>query len=238
MKELSHFKRLGLGAAVCLIALAFGAASVLAAEFNWRKHEGQTIRVLLAKSAFTPITVKQIDEFEKATGIKVVHEHYGSDPLRNKLLMELAAKNKDLDVFQGMMKTNYQYHKAGWLEPLDAYLKDPALTSPDYDYADFYPKILTVINGKTMGITTSVNTQVLMYRRDLFDQHGIKVPTNWTELEAAAKKLTLDTDGDKKTDIYGWVAHGRREHSPLCQFPVLQRRQVAGRKEAACLQLP
>jgi len=219
MKELSHFKRWGLGAAVCLIALVFGAASVPAAEFNSRKHEGQTIRVLLAKTAFTPITVKQIDEFEKATGIKVVHEHYGSDPLRNKLLMELAAKNEDLDVFQGMMKTNYQYNKAGWLEPLDAYLKDPALTSPDYDYADFYPKILTVIDGKTMGITTSVNTQVLMYRKDLFEQHGVKVPTNWAELEAAAKKLTLDTDGDKKTDIYGWVARMDAENTaPFANF--------------------
>ncbi|MEW6262082.1 MAG: sugar ABC transporter substrate-binding protein [Thermodesulfobacteriota bacterium] len=206
-------------AITCALIAMFSLAAAARAEFNWRKYEGQTIRVILAKSAFTPMNLKQIQEFEKATGIKVVHEHYGSDPLRNKLLMELAAKNKDLDVFQGMMKTNHQYHKAGWLEPLDAYLKDPALTSPDYDYADFYPKILTVIDGQTMGITTSVNTMVLMYRRDLFEQHGVKVPTNWPEMEAAAKKLTLDTDGDKKTDVYGWIARMDAENTaPFANF--------------------
>lgn len=208
------------GFAAAIFGLAFFwliSVSALGADFNWRKFEGQSIRVLLSKSAFTPITMKQIEEFDKVTGIKVVSEHYGSDPLRNKLLVELAARNKDLDVFQGMMKTNFQYNRAGWLEPLDKYLKDPAWTSADYDYADFYPKILTVIDGKTMGITTSVNTQVLMYRKDLFEKYSLKVPTTWPELEAAARKLTLGTDGRK--DIYGWVARMDGENTaPFANF--------------------
>ncbi|MBW2061264.1 MAG: extracellular solute-binding protein, partial [Deltaproteobacteria bacterium] len=182
-----------------LFLLLFSVVAFAASDFNWRKYEGTTIRIILSKSAFTPIALKHIKEFEQLTGIKVIAEHYSSAILRRKLLMELAAKNKDLDMFQGMMKTNYQYNAAGWLEPLDKYIKDSALTSPDYDYEDIYPRVRSIINGKTIGITTSNNPQVLMYRKDLFEKYNVKVPTNWKELEAAAKKLTLDTNGDGKT---------------------------------------
>jgi multiple sugar transport system substrate-binding protein len=186
-----------------------------AAEFNWRKYEGATIRVLLSKSAFTPMNQEFIKEFEKKTGIKVIEESYGSAPLRQKLTMELGAKNKDLDVFQGMGKTDLEYYRAGWVSPLDDFLKNPALTAPDYDYADIFPKVRAIIDGKTVGITMSMNPVVLMYRKDLFEKYKIKVPTNWKELEEAAKKLTLDTDGDGKTDIYGWIARMNEENTAI-----------------------
>jgi multiple sugar transport system substrate-binding protein len=38
--------------------------------------------------------------------------------------------------------------------------------------------------------------QVLYYRKDLFKAPAIKVPTNFTELEAAAKKLNSDASPD------------------------------------------
>lgn len=184
-----------------------------AAEFNWRKYEGTTIRAVLSKSAFTPMAQGYFKEFEKMTGIKVIDEHYGSAPLRRKLTMELAAKNTDLDIFAGMMKTNLEFDRAGWLFPLDDFLKNPALTNPQYDYDDIFPKVRSVVDGKTIGITTSMNPQVLMYRKDLFEKYKIKVPTNWKELEEAARKLTLDTDGDGKTDVYGWVARMNEENT-------------------------
>ena len=124
----------GIIPALMLSLLLVGTTGVWGADFNWRKYEGTTIRVLSGKSAFTPLIVKQIKEFEAATGIHVQEESYPSEPLRKKVLMELAAENKDLDVFQGLMKMAFQYEKAGWLQPLDGFIKDPALTSPDYDY--------------------------------------------------------------------------------------------------------
>jgi multiple sugar transport system substrate-binding protein len=204
---------LRIGFPVLVITLFVFASLAQTADFNWRKYEGTTIRVVLSKSAFTPMGQEYFKEFEKKTGIKVVDEHYGSDPLRRKLTMELAAKNKDLDVFQGMMKTNLEYTKAGWVFPLDDYLKNPALTSPDYDYNDIFPKVRAVVEGKTIGITTSMNPMVFVYRKDLFEKFKVKVPTNWKELEEAAKKLTLDTDGDGKTDVYGWISRMNAENS-------------------------
>jgi len=186
-----------------------------AEKFNWRRYEGTTLRVILGKSAFTPLNIKQVREFEKLTGITVKDEHYPSDPSRRKVIMELGAGNKDLDVFQGMMKTAFQYHAAGWLEPLDKYLADPALTSPDYDFDDFFETTRPIIDGKLIGISGSCNPQVLIYRRDLFDQHGIKVPTNWQELEQAAQKLQKNLP----KGTFPWIARMNNENSaPFSAF--------------------
>jgi multiple sugar transport system substrate-binding protein len=208
-----------IGFPVLIMTIFLFSSLAAAAGFNWRKYEGTTIRVLSSKSAFTPMNQEFAKEFEKKTGIKVIEESYGSAPLRRKLAMELAAKNKDLDVFGGMMKTDLEYVHAGWVYPLDDFLKNPALTAPDYDYNDIFPRVRSIVDGKTIGITTSMNPQVLMYRKDLFEKYHVKVPTNWKELEEAAKKLTLDTNGDGKVDVYGWIARMNEENTaPFANF--------------------
>ena len=48
---------------------------------------------------------------------------------------------------------------------------------------------------------------VMVYRKDLFEQYGITgVPSTWKEVKEVAKKLTVDTDGDGKADVWG-IAH-------------------------------
>lgn len=45
------------------------------------------------------------------------------------------------------------------------------------------------IDGKTMAIAAFANTQHLMYRKDILDDLGIAIPTNWDEYIAAAEKI-------------------------------------------------
>ena len=199
--------------AISLIVVSSGL--VFGDDFNWRKYEGTTIRALLGKSAFTPIQQKHIKEFEELTGITVKAEYYPSNPLRRKLIMELGAGNKDLDVFGGMMKTAYQYEAAGWLEPLDKYLNNPALTSPEYDFKDFFDRTIPLIKGRIIGIAGSCNPQLLMYRKDLFEKYKIKVPTNWQELEAAAKILKKNLPQGE----FAWVSRMNEENTaPFAPF--------------------
>ncbi len=203
----------GLVLATCL--LLFTAGLSFGESFNWRKYEGTTLRMLNGKSAFAKITKKQVKGFEKLTGIKVILEAYPTAPLRRKLVMELGAKNKGLDLFAGMMKTNYQYDQAGWLEPLDKYLNNPELTHPKYDFADFVSRTNPVINGRLIGISNSANPQVLMYRKDLFEKYGIKVPTNWAELEAAAKTLKANLPKGQ----FAWMVRMNKENTaPFATF--------------------
>ncbi len=208
--------RLGLQAmllATCLLLFTTGLS--FGEPFNWRKYEGTTLRVLMGKSAFSRITMKQVKQFEKLTGIKVKAEHYPSAPMRKKLVMELGARNTDLDLFAGMMKTAYQYDRAGWLEALDAYINNPELTHPDFDFADFAPRTNPVISGRLIGISNSCNPQLLMYRKDLFAKYGIKVPTNWAELEAAARTLKAKLPKGR----FPWIVRMNKENTaPFATF--------------------
>jgi len=56
------------------------------------------------------------------------------------------------------------------------------------------------------------NTQVLYvyYRPSLFKAAGVTVPKTYDEFLAACKKLTKDTNGDGKTDVYGFGMRGAK----------------------------
>lgn len=54
------------------------------------------------------------------------------------------------------------------------------------------------------------NTQILYvyYRPSIFEAANVEVPTTYDELMEAIEKCTMDTDGDGKTDVYGWGMRG------------------------------
>jgi multiple sugar transport system substrate-binding protein len=71
-----------------------------------------------------------------------------------------------------------------------------------------YPQTLTAYETADgyYGLPRDFQTIVLFYNKDMFDAAGVPYPTeDWTydDLMAAAKQLTVDTDGDGKIDQYG-----------------------------------
>jgi len=50
------------------------------------------------------------------------------------------------------------------------------------------------LGNDIMAIAFMANAQILYYRKDLFEKHGIAVPTTWDEVLAAADKLKGDPD--------------------------------------------
>lgn len=54
------------------------------------------------------------------------------------------------------------------------------------------------------------NVQVLYvyYRPSIFEKAGVEVPTTYEEFLTAIEKCTMDTDGDGKTDVYGFGMRG------------------------------
>ena len=62
--------------------------------------------------------------------------------------------------------------------------------------------MLVRVNGQVMAIAFMQNAQNLYYRKDLFDKHGIKVPTTYPEMIAAARTL--------------------KEKEPSIEFPIAQ----------------
>jgi multiple sugar transport system substrate-binding protein len=156
------------------------------------KFQGTQIRLLANAHPWTDTIKPQLGDFEKLTGIKVVEEDLPETQFRQKLTTELSQATGSVDVMMSAPnQEGLKYQKAGWYEALDGYVKNTSLTSPEYDFGDFAPATINIetVEGKLVGIPIQLESEILFYRKDLFEQKGLKPPTTFDELTAAAKAL-------------------------------------------------
>lgn len=97
-----------------------------------------------------------------------------------------------------------QFADRGVLEPLGPYLAESALISE----ADFYPEALEPFRwqGELMCIPQNLSSLVVYYDKALFEAAGLPYPSDdwtWEEFLETAQVLTMDTDGDGRTDQFG-----------------------------------
>ena len=198
-----------------IAALAVTSIQSAKADVNWRQFEGTTLNMIGFSVAYVDTWFKPMAKlFEKETGIKLRLETLQAGQMRKKQDIMLAGEDDTLDLIMLQMDNRGgKLTVAGHLEPVEQYLKDPTLTPADYNYpGDWLGGCIntaSVIKGAPLNnIVWSAQAQLLHIRKDLFAKHNVKVPTTMEELEDAAKKLTMDTDGDGKTDIYGFMSRG------------------------------
>jgi multiple sugar transport system substrate-binding protein len=152
------------------------------------------IRVLVANHPFGELLKLSIPLFEKNTGIKVNVESLQEGQLTQKLTTEFATKSSTVDVFMTRpLQEGKMFSKNGWYAPLT-----------DYDFGDYPKNIMNAASfgGKPYIVPLVTEWQVLYYRKDLLQQAGLKVPTNFTELEAAAQKLNSES-------VAGFASRGK-----------------------------
>ena len=190
-----------------VLAVLLGVGTVSSTVFagvDWKQSQGIEIRFLMNKHPFTTYIEPKVAEFEKMTGIKVILEAFPEDQYRNKRTIELNAGGK-VDGYMIMPgQDDLHYWKAGWLQPLDAYLADPALTEADWNFKDFFPSFAKAssVDGKLIGIVINAETSLLAYRKDLFTKFKLKVPQTMKELEEVAKFFHgKEVDGKKMVGI-------------------------------------
>ncbi len=73
---------------------------------------------------------------------------------------------------------------------------------------DIYPVFLqsNTLDGKILSFPFNKSVRAMFYNKDLFFQNKLdpnKPPVTWSDFQTMAKKLTLDKNNDKKTDVYG-----------------------------------
>lgn len=199
--------------AVALILGVALASSAQAAQFNWQQLKGTQLRVLLNKHPWQAGIEPYLKDFEALTGITLITEVYPEDQFRAKTLVELTSGASSIDVFMSMpAQEGLKYMRAGWLQPVDEFLKDASLTSPDYNWNDFLDKTrdAMTVEGKLVGPPIQVENAALMYRKDIFQKYNLKVPTTLDELEAAVKVLNGKPMTDDGQPGFGFVARGKR----------------------------
>ena len=93
------------------------------------------------------------------------------------------------------------------LEPLDSYL---ANWDKKGEISDSLYEVMRTAGGEDSIYVMPWNTQVLYvyYRPSMFEAAGVSVPKTYEEFLDICAKLTRDTDGDGKTDVYGFGMRG------------------------------
>ena len=180
------------------------------AKIDWKKFEGTTLKVMLSEHWVSNAIIEKIPEFEELTGIKVSYEQIPETDYRNKLLIEFNSGSNPPDVIMenyGFVATDVA---AGWAEDLFPYINNPELTDPDfYQFEDImtdaidYAKVGDVLPG----IPITSDRVLLMYRKDLFEEKGVAVPTTFDELYEAAVALN-----DPANNISGFASRLKRSN--------------------------
>jgi multiple sugar transport system substrate-binding protein len=158
---------------------------------------------------------KLFDQYQAANpGVKIDIETGGatSELQRQYLSTVLNAKDSAIDIYMIDIVNPAQYFGAGWLEPLNAYLGNPAEVMKPYlpVYAS-----ANVIDGKIAAMPAFADAMFMYYRKDLLDKYGLKEPKTWDELAAAAKKVQ---EGEKNANLQGLSIQGAPIEGAVCTF--------------------
>ncbi len=189
---------------------------------NWPQA---TVEQKLADAVFTP-----------RTGIKVVLETNQYDVVEQKMKQVINARSARYDLVHYDSQWLGGFVAAGGLERLDtgAYLGERRCPIA---FDDFFPGIATalgryptsereIFRGRTKryaktpvyGMPWSTGVAILFYRKDLFQEAGIKAPPKtWDEFMRIAVKL------NRAPDRYGAFTHAGRQGDYITQdfFPIL-----------------
>lgn len=151
--------------------------------------KGQTITVFADSNPQGTGLRPLIPEFEKQTGIRVNYQVLSELDITKKAAVALAAGNGSVDVTWGGLSQKPDWVTAGWVEPLDSYLSDTTLVGKHFNSSDFIPACwkATQYNGKHYGLPTLLDTNLLMYRKDILSAHHVAVPKTIDELLSACQ---------------------------------------------------
>jgi multiple sugar transport system substrate-binding protein len=185
--------KFGSAAVLGIAAGPFVSTAAKGQTFDWRRFRGKELFVMLAKHPWPEEMVRWIPEFQDLTGMKVSYEMLPDQQQRQKMVVQFTAGDPGIDAFYSSLHVEKKrFWRAGYYEPLNAYLKNPALTNPDFDWNDFTEAsrvTATQPDGSISAIPAFMDALLLFYRQDVFDAKGLKPPRSLDEMNDIAKKL-------------------------------------------------
>lgn len=214
-----------LGASATLTSALIGAQSTraLAADFDWMKHKGESLKLLLNKHPYADAMIADIENFKTMTGMDVSWDIFPEDVYFDKVTAALSSGSSEYDVFMTGAYMTWTYGPAGWAADLNEWIKDPAKTAPGYAWDDVLPglRASTAWNGVPGGALGSDDAKQwcipwgyelnnLSYNRVMFEKVGVEPPKNLDDLLETSAKLTKDLGGP-----YGIGVRGSRSWATI-----------------------
>ncbi|MBX9454658.1 MAG: extracellular solute-binding protein [Rhizobium sp.] len=213
--SLKHRTR-ALFSAAALSFIAAGAASAQDSFLDVGKHE--PITILINASPWYNGFEKVVDLYSEQTGNEVNLEVTPFDGMLEKARSAVRSGGKSpLDLININSISTVEFYEGGFLQPLNEidpeFKLDPeVLTLNDAGCWDDAKKFRTCGTGKLMGFAPNGNVQLFYYRKDVFDEKGLKVPTTFDEVLANCKVL------QNPPETYGYLQRGEKGDSIYYDF--------------------
>jgi multiple sugar transport system substrate-binding protein len=214
---------LGVTAGTAGFLLNGAATRALAQDFDWQRHAGTTIRLLLNKHPYTDAMIANLANFRELTGMDVVYDVFPEDVYFERVTAALAAGSTEYDAFMTGAYMTWTYGPAGWIEDLNEWIHDPAKTGPQYNWQDMIEGVRRSCAwngqpGAPLGTEDAMQWCVpwgyeqnnLSYNRRMFEQAGLAVPGNLDELIETAVRAQAEIGG-----IYGIGVRGSRSWATI-----------------------
>jgi len=166
----------------------------------WHSAEGDMRRALLA----------QIDTFNatNAWGILIVPEYHGGETAMSIALQTAIKAGRTPEMILGRPLDVPRLGDA--VAPIEPYVVDPNYGLTDADLADLYPASLNANrdprrNGELMSFPVSGEGTVLVYNSDRLAAAGyLTPPDSWPLFREVCLVATVDRNGDRQPDIFGF----------------------------------
>lgn len=192
-----------------LVLLCLVLPSLMFAE--GAKEEGAAITVQMQDHSATRVLQKMLPEFQEKFNTTVNLVILPFSAMKEKQLIELTSQSDTYDVIGLDYRDVAGYGEAGWMVDLYKFINSDVAAS-NLNVDDFLSTAIEGLKwkGKLNGLPFYVESTMLMYRKDLYEEYDLEVPDTWEELYENGKKLNIDTDDDGDIDFYGFTARGRR----------------------------
>ncbi|HSD52466.1 MAG TPA: sugar ABC transporter substrate-binding protein [Candidatus Methylomirabilis sp.] len=163
----------------------------LKAKINWRQVAGESITVLVTPAHYFNKFRAFAPEFTQLSGVEVKFEIIPPRENREKAVLDLGAKsgNYASHTADPMFLPLYVANK--WVEPLDNFINDPALTDKQwFDLDDIVPlwRQADQVGGKLYGMPVEGEATIHIYRADIYKRLGLNPPETLEELRETARK--------------------------------------------------
>ncbi len=195
------------GIFILIVLLVVGSGLLFASgskEKETAKFVGKTLRVMVFNHTYFQALKDFLPEFEAQTGMKVELESPSFPVYNQRADLELAGATGAYDVLTMTFIYCGKWIEAGWATDLAPFIKDPKLTDKSFDAEDFMAGAVSPFKrGKSIYALPWVAESTLMvYRKDIYDNHGVTVPKTFEELLSVAKKIN-------SKDVVAYLGRGK-----------------------------
>lgn len=169
-------------------------ASFESANIDWRQAEGANITIGVIPAGYFNNLEAVLPAFNEMTGINARLEMTPPGQIRQKAVLDLSsgtgtwASHAADPMYYPLYVTN------GWVDPLDGYLGDAKLTDNAwFDYEDILAswRGSVSVDDKPYGIPYDGEATIQVYRKDVYDELGLRRPRHWTNTRPMPPRCTI-----------------------------------------------